>query len=159
MEASSRRRLISNNDNPEEGATSRQKVNHEIEHRNSHHWLALLERQPASDEVACGPATPKPISFCSRPDALRAAISTGSYTMVFAPGCPLGQVRTLEFIQPVDTLDGLAREAQALWLAESRDGSARRSPRPLRRIGVVWPCFPIRRMLSHRGCWKTGEHG
>jgi hypothetical protein len=66
--------------------------------------------------------------------------STGSYTMVFAPGSPLGTAKVLECVQPARTLDEVVREAQALWRAESPDGSPRR---PSETLASDWGCVVL----------------
>jgi hypothetical protein len=66
--------------------------------------------------------------------------STGSYTMVFAPGSPLGKAKILECIRAVKTFDHLVAEAQALWLAESPHGSPRRARETL---SSDWGCVAL----------------
>jgi len=66
--------------------------------------------------------------------------STGSYTMVFAPGCPLGQAKILECLQGNDTIGDIIRQAQGLWLAESPDGSPRR---PTETLASDWGCVAL----------------
>src|SRR5262245_19705501 len=50
----------------------------------------------------------------------------GTYTMVFAPRCPQGKARVCECGSAVSGPEELIAEAEALWLAESPDGSGRR---------------------------------
>ena len=66
--------------------------------------------------------------------------ATGSYTMVFDPACPPGQGKILECIQATTTLADLVREAQALWLAESPDGSPRKKTETL---SSNWGCVAL----------------
>jgi hypothetical protein len=66
--------------------------------------------------------------------------STGSYTMVFAPECPPGQAKILECLQSTNTFADLVREAQALWLAESRDGSPKK---PTETLASDWGCVVL----------------
>jgi hypothetical protein len=66
--------------------------------------------------------------------------STGSYTMVFAPECPLGKAKILECLHSNNTIDDIIREAQALWLAESPDGSPRR---PTETLASDWGCVAL----------------
>ncbi len=66
--------------------------------------------------------------------------STGSYTMVFAPGCPPGTAKILECLHGTDTIGDIIREAQALWLAESPDGSPRR---PTETLASDWGCVAL----------------
>jgi hypothetical protein len=66
--------------------------------------------------------------------------STGSYTVVFAPGCRLGQAKILECLHGNDTIGDIIREAQALWLAESRDGSPKR---PTETLASDWGCVVV----------------
>lgn len=67
----------------------------------------------------------------------RRSSTTGTYTMVFAPGCPPGQAKILECLQGNDTIGDIIRVAQALWLAESPDGSPRR---PTETLASNWGC-------------------
>ena len=66
--------------------------------------------------------------------------STGSFTMVFAPGCPPGQAKILECLQSTNTFADLVREAQALWLAESRDGAPKK---PTETLASEWGCVVL----------------
>ncbi len=78
--------------------------------------------------------------FVSVPIRYGRQSSTGSYTMVFAPGCPLGQGKIVECLRGAKTIEDLAREAQALWLAESPDGSPRR---PTATLASDWGCVVL----------------
>jgi hypothetical protein len=64
----------------------------------------------------------------------------GSYTMVFAPGCQPGQGKILDCVHGNDTIDDIIREAQALWLAESPDGSRRK---PTETLASDWGCVAL----------------
>jgi hypothetical protein len=64
--------------------------------------------------------------------------SEGSYTMVFAPACPLGRAKIIECQHSNNTIDDVIREAQALWLAESRDGSPRQPT-----LASNWGCVAL----------------
>lgn len=66
--------------------------------------------------------------------------STGSYTLVFAPGCPLGKAKIVECVRTVETFHDLIAEAQALWLAESPDGSPRSATETL---ASDWGCVVL----------------
>jgi hypothetical protein len=63
-----------------------------------------------------------------------------SYTMVFAPGCDTGQARVFECKLAVSSIEELVREAQALWFAESPDGSARQ---PTETLSAAWGCVTL----------------
>jgi hypothetical protein len=66
--------------------------------------------------------------------------STGNYTMVFSPGCPPGTAKVLECLHGNDTIGEIIHEAQALWLAESPDGSPRR---PTETLASDWGCVAL----------------
>jgi hypothetical protein len=60
--------------------------------------------------------------------------------MVFAPGCDLGRARVFQCNLTVSSKEELVREAQALWLAESPDGSGRQ---PTETLSGGWGCVAL----------------
>jgi hypothetical protein len=63
-----------------------------------------------------------------------------TYTMVFAPGSDMEQARVFECKLTVSCIEELVREAQALWLAESPDGSPRQ---PTETLSGGWGCVTL----------------
>lgn len=66
--------------------------------------------------------------------------STNTYTMAFGRGCKTGEARVFECKSTVSSIGELVREAQALWLAESRDGTA---PQPTETLSAGWGCVTL----------------
>jgi hypothetical protein len=66
--------------------------------------------------------------------------STNTYTMVFGRGCEMGEARVFECKSTISSIGELVREAQALWLAESRDGTA---PQPSETLSAGWGCVTL----------------
>jgi hypothetical protein len=48
---------------------------------------------------------------------------TGSYTMVFAPGCPMGQAKVVRCQGEITSTDDIVRNAKELWTAERPVGA------------------------------------
>ncbi len=70
----------------------------------------------------------------------RFSSSRRSYTMVFDRGCEMGRARIFESSSTVSDIGELVREAQALWLAESPDGTARQ---PTETLSAGWGCVTV----------------
>lgn len=66
--------------------------------------------------------------------------STNTYTMVFGRGCEMGAARVFECKLTVSSSEELIREAQALWLAESRDGT---TPQSTETLSAGWGCVTL----------------
>jgi hypothetical protein len=64
----------------------------------------------------------------------------GSYTMVFAPGSPMGQAKVVGCQRPVISITDILTQAKALWLAE-RPPNAR--PVSGRLHSASWGCVAI----------------
>jgi hypothetical protein len=60
--------------------------------------------------------------------------------MVFAPGTPLGKAKVWRCKRACLGIDDIVSEAEALWLAESPDGSARKRSE---RLGAAWGCVTL----------------
>jgi hypothetical protein len=63
-----------------------------------------------------------------------------TYTMVFASGTPLGKAKVRRCSRTCLGIDEIVSEAEALWLAESPDGSARKRSE---RLGAGWGCVTL----------------
>jgi hypothetical protein len=59
--------------------------------------------------------------------------------MVFAPGTPLGKAKVRRCNRTCLGIDEIVSEAEALWLAESPDGSARKRSE----LGAGWGCVTL----------------
>jgi hypothetical protein len=70
----------------------------------------------------------------------RSSSRGGTYTMVFAPGTPLGKAKVRRCKRTCLGIDEIVSEAEALWLAESPDGSARKRSE---RLGAGWGCVTL----------------
>jgi len=60
--------------------------------------------------------------------------------MVFAPGTPLGKAKVRRCKRTCLGIDEIVSEAEALWLAESPDGSPRKRSE---RLGAGWGCVTL----------------
>lgn len=65
---------------------------------------------------------------------------SGTYTMVFAPGCPDGQAKVRMCSRPLSSLADLTDEAKALWAAERPPNSR---PLPGRLHSAEWGCVAL----------------
>ena len=65
---------------------------------------------------------------------------SGTYTMVFAPGCPLGQAKAVECRSPISSMADVIKHAEALWVAEC---PAEREPAAGERHSAAWGCVAL----------------
>ena|ERR1700737_2619814 len=65
---------------------------------------------------------------------------SGTYTMVYAPGCPEGQGKVMPCARLVSSSAELIQEAKALWVAEQRSGSRRYAERE---HSADWGCVAL----------------
>ena len=65
---------------------------------------------------------------------------SGTYTMVFAPGCPLGEAKAVECRGRVSSMADVIKQAEALWVAECR---ADRKPAAGESHSAAWGCVAL----------------
>ena len=65
---------------------------------------------------------------------------SGTYTMVFAPSCPLGKAKAIGCRRPIFSIAEVVEQAEALWIAECPRDS---KPAASRKHSAHWGCVAL----------------